>query len=395
MEEGQEILMERPLFVSSTLHPRLFVEEIQGRVKAVITSSIPKGGSSRTGSLNLRLQTAFITLVSCLLFIASPVNAGPGRAITSPAAGAVYYVDGLTGNDVNGGPSAAPWRTIQKAASTLRAGETVIVNPGTYNERVSITSSGSTGNLITFQAQGTVVMQGFNIQASYVKITGFEIANTSGSGWSDRSNGSGVYLSGSNDEISNNYVHNTTAAGIFFTSSVSNSTVSGNRVAYGVECGIYIQGSGNLIASNDVSHTHDVGGSDADGIRFFGSGNTVRKNYIHAIILSESPGESPHIDAFQTWGPATDYTFEQNLIDKDPSQQQGFTIEGIKQPVGNITIRNNVFISRGNGYNTDVNVGDIGPVTNVTIVNNTMVAMNGPAENAIWLLSNLIWSVVN
>src|SRR5207245_4194108 len=143
------------------------------------------------------------------------------------AQGSVTYYVATTGSDSNAGTSASPWRTIQKAANTLNGGDTVIVNAGTYSERVQVITSGSAGKLLTFQAQGTVVMQGFNIQASYVKITGFEIANTSGSGWSDRSNGSGVYLSGSNDEISNNYVHNTTSAGIFFTSSVGNRPVSG------------------------------------------------------------------------------------------------------------------------------------------------------------------------
>jgi len=112
------------------------------------------------------------------------------------------------------------------------------------------------------------------------------------------------------------------------------STISGNRVAYGVECAIYIQGSNNLIASNDVSHTRSVGGTAADGVFFFGSGNIVRQNYIHDIVVSDSPGQSPYINAFSTWGPATNYTFEQNRIDKQPSQPQGFSIEGWEQPVG-------------------------------------------------------------
>jgi hypothetical protein len=153
--------------------------------------------------------------------------------------------------------------------------------------------------------------------------------------------------------------------------------VSSNRIAYAVECGIYIQGSGNLVASNDISHSRDVGGSDADGIRFFGSGNIVRGNYIHAIMLSDSPGQSPHIDAFQTWGPASNYIFEQNLINKDSSSDQAFTIEGKYQPTGDIIIRNNVFISNKSGYDSDVNTGNLGTVSNVTIVGNTMVSTTG------------------
>src|SRR2546422_6375595 len=303
-----------------------------------------------------------------------------------------YYVS-TAGDDSNAGTSASPWKTIQKAANTLHAGDTVIVSPGAYSERVQVTRSGAADLPITFQAQGAVVMQGFNVQANYIKVDGFEMVST-GAGWSDHSHGSGVYLSGSNDQISNNYIHNTTAAGIFFTSSVSNSTVSGNRVAYSVECGMYINGTHNLIVANDISHSVSVGGSDADGARFFGSGNTVRRNHIHDILLSESPGQSPHIDAFQTWRPATDYIFEQNLIDKQPNQHQGFTIEGLTQPVGNIIIRNNVFVTRGTGYQSDANIGDQGLVTNVSVVNNTMVAVNGPSEFAIWLFPHLQGIVV-
>ena len=312
---------------------------------------------------------------------------------TAPARGSTYYVS-TTGNDSNAGTSTSPWRTIQKAVNTLRAGQTVTVNAGTYNERVQITTSGSAGSLITIRAQGTVVMQGFNVGGSYIKITGFEITNTPGTSATDRSGGSGLYLSGSNVEFSNNYIHNSTAAGIYFTPSASNATVNTNRIAYAVECGIYVSGTNNLIVSNDISHTRSVSNSDADGVRFFGSGNTLRKNYIHDLMISDSPGQSPHLDAFQTWGPATNYTFEQNLIDKDPSHQQSFTIEGLIQPVGSIVIRNNVFITRGTGYQPDVNVGDLGLVTNVTIANNTMVAVNGAVEYAIWIFKNLSTAVV-
>src|SRR5881392_3800523 len=141
--------------------------------------------------------------------------------------GFTYYV-APTGSDSNPGTSAAPWRTIQKAANTLNGGDTVIVNAGTYNERVQVVASGTAGKLLNFQAQGTVVMQGFNLQGNYVRVNGFEITNTPGSSPADRINGSGFYVSSSNNEISNNYVHNTPAAGIYLTSSVTNTTVSGN-----------------------------------------------------------------------------------------------------------------------------------------------------------------------
>ena len=332
----------------------------------------------------LRTAQVLFVVTSCWVWM-SP----PGLA----QGGVTYYV-ATTGSDANAGTSASPWRTIQKAANTLNGGDTVIVNAGTYNERVQVTRSGSPGKLLTFQAQGTAVMQGFNIQAGYVKVAGFEITNTPGTSLTDRINGSGFYLSGSNNEISANYIHHSTAAGIYLASSTSNSVVSGNRVAYGMECGIYIQGTNNLVVSNDISHTLSANNVGADGVRFFGSGNSVRKNYIHDIMVSDSPGQTPSINSFMTWGPATNYIFEQNLIDKHPSQPQGIDIEGLTQPVGDIVIRNNIFITRGTAYNPDVNAGDGGLVTKVTIANNTMVAVNGPAESAVWLFKNVSGAVV-
>src|SRR5213593_3646510 len=98
-------------------------------------------------------------------------------------------------------------------------------------------------------------MQGSNTQADYVRVNGFEITNTPGSSPTDYTNGSGVYTSGNYNEISDNYVHHTTAAGIFLDSSTSNTSVSGNRVAYAVECGLFLHGSKLLTLCNGVSHT--------------------------------------------------------------------------------------------------------------------------------------------
>jgi hypothetical protein len=64
-----------------------------------------------------------------------------------------------------------PWKTIRKAANTLKGGDTAIVNPGTYNERVVVSSSGSHGSLISFEAQGTVQCQGFTVKGNYIQVT--------------------------------------------------------------------------------------------------------------------------------------------------------------------------------------------------------------------------------
>ncbi len=102
-------------------------------------------------------------------------------AWSTTAKAATYYVrtDGNNSNSGTVNSSGGAWLTIQKAASTMAAGDTVRVQTGTYNERISITSGGSVGSDKTYVADGQVVCRGFDISgASYVKLIGFEITHT-------------------------------------------------------------------------------------------------------------------------------------------------------------------------------------------------------------------------
>ena len=57
-----------------------------------------------------------------------------------------------TGSDANGdGFSSNPWRTIQKAADRVRAGDTVHVMAGVYRENVLVLKDGAPDNYITFR----------------------------------------------------------------------------------------------------------------------------------------------------------------------------------------------------------------------------------------------------
>ena len=67
-----------------------------------------------------------------------------------PSNGNTYYV-ATTGNDSNLGTEASPLRTIQKAADTVSAGDTVLIKAGTYYEQVYIKVSGTAENYITFK----------------------------------------------------------------------------------------------------------------------------------------------------------------------------------------------------------------------------------------------------
>jgi parallel beta-helix repeat protein len=65
------------------------------------------------------------------------------------ANGTVYYVS-PAGNDSHAGTLQRPWRTIAKANQELRAGDTVYVRAGTYDEYIEPSRSGADQNKITY-----------------------------------------------------------------------------------------------------------------------------------------------------------------------------------------------------------------------------------------------------
>ena len=85
-----------------------------------------------------------------------------------------YVVDAAASGaaDTNPGTESRPWKTIQHAADSVQAGDTVYVMAGHYNERVRVKMSGAEGRPITFRAMPrlSAVMGGFDLQASYIHI---------------------------------------------------------------------------------------------------------------------------------------------------------------------------------------------------------------------------------
>lgn len=265
----------------------------------------------------------------------------------------LYYVNGNLGSDTNPGSQALPWQTLQKAAGTLSAGDTVTVVAGNYPERVLISRSGKFEAPITFQTEGIVTIKGFTVNADYITIENFEISDTednSTSGW-------GIYVQGGNCTIEGNYIHDATRGGILIDAIAGSEVLStdciiqNNRLYYNSQVGIEIHGRNHIIQGNEIWGTiqyHPKWISppawvDADGIRFFGSGHIFRGNYIHDISIDDPQNINPHVDAFQTWDDeqgevGSDIIFEQNRIILG-QKAAGFQIEG---GAHNLIIRNNI-----------------------------------------------------
>lgn len=291
---------------------------------------------------------------------------------------ATYYVDSLKGNDSNPGSSlTAPWKTIQKAGDTMVAGDICLVQPGEYGERVYVKASGNSGSPIAYNASGTVKTKGFTINASYIKIIGFDITDTD----ADWTNGAGINVTnGNNCIIADNYVYEATCRGIVTSSASSFCTIKNNRLYRNGMVGIEVAGTNHTVEGNEIWGTiqhhpkwPDPPGADADGMRFFGRGHMIRNNYIHDITFEASENVDPHIDCFQTWGDSwsqagTDIVFEQNrciVLECQPTGNgHGFMLKG----ASNLIIRNNIIQSFG-GVNTGA-----GGCSNLTIVNNVFAS---------------------
>ena len=128
---------------------------------------------------------------------------------TAAHASTTWIVDNTNANCNNSGANAGtpgqPFCTIAAAAAATKivAGDTVLVNAGTYNETSSINpaNSGTAGSPITFTANQGVTISGGKSFAlsgnkSYITINGFTITGTSSAGIS--------VSGGGNVTISNN-----------------------------------------------------------------------------------------------------------------------------------------------------------------------------------------------
>jgi len=93
----------------------------------------------------------------------------------SLASATQYYVK-TTGNDSLDGLSIGnAWLTIQKAANTMTAGDTVTISAGDYPETVQETTDGSSGSPITYLADGVVTVDQFRVDGEYIVLSGLTI----------------------------------------------------------------------------------------------------------------------------------------------------------------------------------------------------------------------------
>jgi parallel beta-helix repeat protein len=211
-------------------------------------------------------------------------------ASSASADTSTLYVDQANSNcsDSGSGSQLQPFCTIQPAASTAQAGQTVLISTGTYRESVNIANSGQSGSPIVFQsAPGASVSvvggtHGFTISTrSWVTIQNISVRQTSSDGIYV-ANSSNITLSGDHVSYAGQPVQGFVARGIRLTGD-TNPVVSGCVLHHNTEAGVYLvngttgaQILGNQTFANARQYTRA-----APGIDVRTTGNVIANNVSH------------------------------------------------------------------------------------------------------------------
>jgi len=166
---------------------------------------------------------------------------------------ATYYV-AKNGSDSNPGTEAKPWRSIDKAADTMEAGDTVYVMAGSYSG-FALTTSGTANNMVNYLAypEDTPVINGeiwFDKGASYNKIDGFILQNSSGGGIE-------MITGNKYNIISHNIIRNSASCGVDLSENSEGNIIEYNEIYGHADHGIHTSGStknevfrGNIVYDN-------------------------------------------------------------------------------------------------------------------------------------------------
>jgi hypothetical protein len=309
----------------------------------------------------------------------SIARTGSPESAQAPQANVYYVAPPPLGNDANLGTQTAPWATIQHAAETLVAGDTVYIMAGTYNERVVPQNSGNAGSPITYAAYPgeTAIIDGTGVvvpeygglfdlaERDYIRVSGLQVIHSSYYGI--------VADTSSHITIEYNYVYDTYSSGISSWSS-NNIIVDGNEVV-GACTGPWQEHIS--ISSTDTfevryNHIHDVmpGTEGKEGlcVKDASAHGKVYGNHVYNLnhVGIYVDAEAEHLFDVEVY---------QNVVHDiegmgfSLASEQGGTLE-------NIRLYNNIAYDNLVGLWLSACCIETHPFQDITIINNTL-AYNG------------------
>jgi len=284
-----------------------------------------------------------------------------------------YYV-AKTGDDSNPGSETQPWLSVQKAANSLVAGDTVYIKSGTYNERVIPANSGSSGNYIhyTVYPGEIVTIDGTGVDLpewtalfditgkAYIKVSGLRVTNAR-----DNPHNLGIQAdTSSHIIIEKNYVYNTNDSGIGIWSS-SDVTVDHNEVEKPCQAGwnesLTVGGTdGFEVRYNLVHDSPKEGICTKDG----SSNGKVFGNEVHhtAAVGFYVDAQDKHTHDIEVYGNVSHHGVENGFA---LASEAGGLLENVK-------VYNNVAYANGwTGLQVTACCVAAHPMSNIQTVNNT------------------------
>ena len=270
-------------------------------------------------------------LLTSLLLAAIVVSAGTAHA----APLRTLYV-APTGSDSADGGAITPWRTLQRAANLVRAGDLVIVRAGHY-AGFNLTTSGTAANPIVFKADPGVVVDspnpvrtqdGINLEgASYIVIEGFTVVGLPRTGIRSVTNhhvtirrnvgdlnGRWGILTGFSDDLlieDNEMSRSVAEHGIYVSNSGDRPVIRRNHVWGNSGNGIHMNGdlsqggdgviSGAVVEGNVIHGNGRTGGSGINGDGVQSSrivNNILYDNHASGISLYQIDGGQPSRNNF-------------------------------------------------------------------------------------------------
>jgi hypothetical protein len=360
--------------------------------------------------------------LSIILFICACLIAGTASATD-------YYVS-TAGIDTNPGTLALPWRTIQHAANVVKAGSTVYIRGGIYNEKVNMNVTGSASKgYISFinYPNETPIVDGTGISnpeifelygVNYIKIIGLTLRNSIGN------NRVGILIEygSTHIEIRKNEIYN-----IFFDAN-PNAVVNTNKncnplLVYGDHP---TKACSAIVIDSNIIHDCRTGFSEAlslDGnvTGFSITNNTVYNNTNIGILMAGhyQACPTPNLDQARNGVCSNNHiyncgsayaeaagiyvdgakliTIEKNRVHNcqyglEVGCEEGFNASGNNVNVATkITVRDNLFYRNASagiafgGYDYPASAGR---VTNCTFYNNTLI------ENDTMLMDGLAGEIV-
>ncbi len=299
-------------------------------------------------------------------------GATPAPTATPGESGIVY---GSTGNGnsqtADCSVSVASGQSIQNAINSAGNGAVVCVKAADYSG-MAITLN----KAITLRANGVVKVRNVTVSGG-ATLDGFTVVGGPLSSYQV-----GIEFSGNNSKVINN-------------------TVNGRGIVMGISCQASSCGSGHVVANNTITGVHNYGiwidggsgiiveknniydlwrssvNGDVDGMRFWGTNQTIRNNYIHDInefkSAKDTGGDTPHADCFQNYDNNKNPTASNIVIENNYCvrvSRQCFISQNNQS--SNYPINNIVF--RGNVCETfDSQTINLGSASGITLENNLLM----------------------